>query len=188
MTNVPPYVIFPDKTLIEMAIFFPQSPESLRHLHGVGSIKSERYGHYFLEIIAAYCKDQHIAEKPKSILTPEAVILEKAEKRRYIIIGEAYNSGKTVTELTADYKVKQVTIINHLYSYISDGNSLRPSDEFLTLSALSPDQRNDVLETYERLGAEQLKPVFDALNEKVCYDELHLLRLHYLARDQGAPN
>ena len=53
MTNVPPYVIFPDKTLIEMAIFFPQSPESLRQLHGVGAIKSERYGHYFLEIISA---------------------------------------------------------------------------------------------------------------------------------------
>ncbi|MCX5882397.1 MAG: RecQ family ATP-dependent DNA helicase, partial [Deltaproteobacteria bacterium] len=52
ITNVPPYVIFPDKTLIEMSIYFPQSPESLRHLHGVGSIKSERYGHYFLEIIS----------------------------------------------------------------------------------------------------------------------------------------
>ncbi len=125
MTNVPPYVIFPDKTLIEMAIFFPQSPESLRHLHGVGSIKSERYGHYFLEIISRYCKDQHISEKPKSILNPEAVILEKAAKRRYIIIGEAYNSGKTVTELAAEYDVKQITIINHLYNYISDGNPLR---------------------------------------------------------------
>jgi ATP-dependent DNA helicase RecQ len=188
MTNVPPYVIFPDKTLIEMAIFFPQSPESLRHLHGVGSIKSERYGHYFLEIISEYCKRRHIAEIPKSIPDPEAVILEKAEKRRFIIVGEAYNSGKTVTELTADYNVKRNTIINHLYNFISEGNILRAGDDLPTLSALTSDQQTAVLAAYERLGTEQLKPVFDALNEKVCYDELHLLRLYYLARGQGASN
>ena len=188
ITNVPPYVIFPDKTLIEMAIFFPQSPESLRHLHGVGSIKSERYGHYFLDIISRYCKDQHIPENPKNILNPEAIILEKAAKRRYIVIGEAYNSGKTVTELAADFDVKRSTITNHLYNYISEGFPIRPGDEFLTLSGLTSDQQTEVLETYDRLGAEQLKPVFDALNEKVCYDELHLLRLYYLVRGQGTVN
>ncbi|MBI5593341.1 MAG: DNA helicase RecQ [Deltaproteobacteria bacterium] len=182
MTNVPPYVIFPDKTLIEMAIFFPQSPESLRHLHGVGAIKSERYGHYFLDIISRYCKAQNIPEKPKIILNPEAVILEKAAKRKYIIIGETYNSGKTIKELAADFNVKISTITTHLFNYISDGYPIRPGDEFLTLSALTPDQQTAVLETYDRLGTEQLKPVFDALNEKICYDELHLLRLYYLVR------
>jgi ATP-dependent DNA helicase RecQ len=188
MTNVPPYVIFPDRTLIEMATFFPQSPESLRDLHGVGAIKSERYGHYFLKIIAGYCKGQRRAENPKSIARPEAVILEKAEKSRYILIGQAYNSGKTVKELAAAYNVKQITIINHLYNYISDGNPIRTCDELPALSALTSDQQTVVLEAYKRLGAEQLKPVFDALNEKVCYDELHLLRLYYLASgSQGAP-
>lgn len=186
ITNVPPYVIFPDKTLIEMAIYFPQSPESLRHLHGVGSIKSERYGHYFLEIITRYCKGQHIEEKPKNILNPEAVIHDKAAKRRHIIIGEAYNSGKTVTEMAADYNVKQSTIINHLYNFISESYPLRPGNELLALSALTSDLRTAVLETYDRLGTEQLKPVFDALNDKVCYDELHLLRLYYLLRGQGS--
>lgn len=184
ITNVPPYVIFPDRTLIEMAIFFPQSPENLRHLHGVGSIKSERYGQYFIEIISRYCKARDIAEKPKIIADPEAVILEKAAKRRYVIIGEAFNAGKTVADLTEDHDVKHSTIINHLYNYISDGNPLRSGDELITLSALTSDQQAAVLEAYERLGTEQLKPVFDALDGKVCYDELHLLRLYYLVRGQ----
>ncbi len=188
MTNVPPYVIFPDKTLIEMATFFPQSQKGLQKIHGVGSIKAERYGRYFIEIIAGYGKGRKIAEKPKSIETPVAVILDKAEKRRYFIVGKAYNSGKTVPELAAEYNVKQATIINHLYDYIRDGNFLRPCDELQALSALSRDMVAEVLETYKRLGTEQLKPVFDALNEKVCYDELHLLRLYYLANGRGAPN
>ena len=133
-----------------------------------------------------YCKGQHIAEKPKASRTLRPSSSKKAEKRRYIVIGEAYNSGKTVTELAADFDVKRNTIINHLCNYISEGYTIRPGDEFLTISALASDQQTEVLETYERLGAEQLKPVFDALNEKVCYDELYLLRLYYLARGQGA--
>ncbi|MDO9112121.1 MAG: DNA helicase RecQ [Desulfatirhabdiaceae bacterium] len=185
ITNVPPYVIFPDKTLIEMAVYFPQSPESLLQLHGVGAIKSERYGQYFLEIISRYCTASHIAEKQKNIVNPEAVVLEKAAKRRHILIGEAYNFGKTVSELAADYNVKQSTIINHLYHFISEGNFLRPGDEFQALSALTSDQQTVVLETFDRLGTEQLKPVFDALYEKVCYDELYLLRLYYLVKGQG---
>ncbi len=185
ITNVPPYVIFPDKTLIEMAIYFPQSPENLRQLHGVGAIKAERYGQYFLEIISGYCKASHIAEKPKLMVTPDAVTLEKTSKRRYAIVGEAYNAGKTVTELAADYNVKLTTIINHLYNYVSEGCFLRSDNALLALSALPSDQRTAVLETYDRLGTEQLKPVFDALNGKVCYDELYLLRLYHLVRGRG---
>lgn len=188
ITNVPPYVIFPDKTLIEMAVYFPQSQESLRHLHGVGAMKQERYGQYFIEIITRYCKASQILEKAKHIVNPDAVILEKASKRRFILIGEAYNAGKTITELAADYSVNPSTITNHLLNYISEGYCLRAGDELLTFSSHTSDQQHTVLETFNRLGTEQLKPVFDALNEKVCYDDLHLLRLYYLAMSRGSGN
>jgi len=57
--SLPPYVIFPDKTLIEMAVFFPRSEESLLRIHGVGSVKSKKYGTVFLNIIDQYCCDHH---------------------------------------------------------------------------------------------------------------------------------
>lgn len=64
-TNVPPYVIFPDKTLIEMAAFFPQSMEALLSIHGVGTEKVKKYGESFLTIIRSYCSANQIAERPK---------------------------------------------------------------------------------------------------------------------------
>jgi ATP-dependent DNA helicase RecQ len=56
-TKVPPYVIFSDKTLIEMATYFPQTRDSFLDIHGVGSVKYERYGERFIEIICRYCRE-----------------------------------------------------------------------------------------------------------------------------------
>jgi len=52
--NVPPYVIFSDRSLIEMSLLRPQSRGALSAVHGVGAVKLERYGGEFLEIIARH--------------------------------------------------------------------------------------------------------------------------------------
>ncbi|OIP41984.1 ATP-dependent DNA helicase RecQ [Candidatus Desantisbacteria bacterium CG2_30_40_21] len=185
-TSVPPYVIFPDKTLIEMATFFPQSGEALFQLHGVGAIKFEKYGNIFLELLCQYCQTHHIEEKFKLIKAVSFVSSEKIGKHRHILVGEGFNSGKSIEELTAEFSVKPNTIISHLYKYITEeGSSLRYSDEFLTLLTISPEQREAAFNAFDRMGTERLKPVFDALDGQVSYDELHLLRLWFLVGKTG---
>ncbi len=49
--GVPPYVIFADRTLVEMAAYNPQSPERLLDISGVGQVKASQYGEAFLEIL-----------------------------------------------------------------------------------------------------------------------------------------
>ncbi len=61
--NVPPYVIFSDRTLVEMAIYFPQSAYRFGSLYGVGATKLENYADEFLPIIQAYCAEKGIEEK-----------------------------------------------------------------------------------------------------------------------------
>ena len=67
--NVPPYVIFPDKTLIQMAAVLPLSREQLLQIHGVGAVKCEKYGQIFIELLAQYCQTHHRAENQTK--TPE---------------------------------------------------------------------------------------------------------------------
>ncbi|MBU0928885.1 MAG: DNA helicase RecQ [Spirochaetes bacterium] len=50
--GVPPYVVFPDRTLKEMATSRPQSEEELATVYGVGRAKLARYGDAFLELLA----------------------------------------------------------------------------------------------------------------------------------------
>ena len=61
--SVPAYVIFPDRTLIEMAETRPQTLDDMARINGVGAKKLERYGRAFLEVIAGDQPDTHPARR-----------------------------------------------------------------------------------------------------------------------------
>lgn len=52
--NVPAYVVFSDRTLVELATHRPTTPAAMREIHGIGDAKLERYGADFLAIIEAH--------------------------------------------------------------------------------------------------------------------------------------
>lgn len=58
--GVPPYVVFPDTALKQMAVKYPRTLESFRRISGVGDIKLKKYGERFVEKIKLYCKDNGI--------------------------------------------------------------------------------------------------------------------------------
>jgi ATP-dependent DNA helicase RecQ len=177
--RVPPYVIFSDKALLEMATYFPMTPHGFLKIHGVGSVKLEKYSEIFMQAIRRYCQEHQLSEHTKKApgLSVSPVGLE--QKPRHILVGEAYNAGQTVAGIAEAYKIQHSTVLNHLSKYLLEGLPLR-SDEFLTMPSLPAGQQQQVLETFDRLGAERLKPIFDALDGAVDYDDLKILRLVYL--------
>lgn len=58
--TVPPFHIFTDKTLIEMASKFPQDKEEMMNISGVGESKMENYGSDFLDVINGYIEENNI--------------------------------------------------------------------------------------------------------------------------------
>ncbi len=179
--GLPPYVIFSDRTLVEMAAYYPQSEASLLQISGVGQVKLEHYGQAFLTVITAYCQERGLAERPRSTPKRERSTQASAGGRQDEV-GEAFNAGYTLAQLAERYQVQLTTILDHLTRFAQDGHPLRRSDEFLAASALSEDQKQAGLQAFASLGAERLRPVFDALGEAVNYDELKLLRLYYLSQ------
>jgi ATP-dependent DNA helicase RecQ len=49
--NIPPYVVFSDKTLKDMTIKRPENKMQMLEIHGVGEVKYERYGEEFLALL-----------------------------------------------------------------------------------------------------------------------------------------
>jgi len=179
--GVPPYVIFSDKTLVEMAAYFPKARESLLNISGVGRVKYERYGAAFLAIIKEYCKANKIEEKYKTPMRQA----DKDANRRYVAVGEAYNAGESVDNLMKRYSVSADTILNHLARFIMAGNPLRTAQDLIALSKLSPDDQQKAFAAFDEIGPDMLKPVYDRLNGTVNYDELKILRLCYLCEKKN---
>ena len=61
--GIPPFVIFSDRTLAEMSTFFPQSPDSMLKVSGIGGAKLDKYGSVFIGLIREYCEPRGIARK-----------------------------------------------------------------------------------------------------------------------------
>lgn len=173
--GVPPYVIFSDRTLIEMAAYYPQSVSSLLRISGVGQVKLRQYGEAFLEVIRAYSDKHELKE------TPKETTREKSDSsRRYVIVAEAYNAGETIQGLMDRYRVTAGTILEHLTRYLAAGNKLRNGADLALLTSATPEQMQAAFAALNEVGTTFLKPVFDKMNGSLTYDELKILRLLYM--------
>jgi ATP-dependent DNA helicase RecQ len=179
--GVPPYVIFSDRTLVEMATYFPQSRASFGTLYGVGEAKLANFADEFLPVVQAYCAANGIAEVRKSAPTTVSSSSSSTPGGRTYEVLNLYNNGRSLPELCQQYNVKSSTILNHLWKAVQAGETLRQSN-LLAHSSLSPEQQQQALAAFAEHGAEFLRPVYLALNETVDYEELHLLRLHFIGQ------
>lgn len=196
--EVPPYVVFHDRSLMEFAAYYPQSEESLLQMHGVGMAKAEKYGTQFLDVIRDYCKINRLAEKKrparqgkatdrKSAATTSAATTNRAntnankEPRKYELLGTDYELGLSIEQLMEKYEIKKQTVIDNLYRYLTENHSLR-TDEFISLLQFDTEMQDLVNQAFVQCGTERLKPVFEKLKEKVDYDRLHIARLYYLSQ------
>jgi ATP-dependent DNA helicase RecQ len=178
--GVPPYVIFPDRTLIEMAYYFPQSINSLSAIHGIGSMKLKRYGNVFLKVLTDYCNAKQIEERlPQSSRKRNSKSAPREKISRAIEIAGIYQSSKNFEDFVKRTGVKPSTVLRHLTTYLLKGNKINTG---ILCEALSVDEKTKqtVFELYEKLGVNYLSPIYNELDEKVPYDDLHILRICFL--------
>jgi ATP-dependent DNA helicase RecQ len=180
--GVPPYVIFSDRTLVEMAAYSPQTAKSLLDISGVGQVKARQYGETFLDLIREYSQKHNIPEKQRPTAPKRESKSEAGQRSSQV--GQAYNAGESIRSLMARYGVTAGTILDHLVKYSAAGNTLRKDDELQTMISISAMMQKTVFEAFAELGTEYLKPVFDRLNGTVSYDDLKILRLAYLSAKQ----
>jgi hypothetical protein len=93
---------------------------------------------------------------------------------------EEFIAGTSLDELMAKYAVQAQTVFGYFVKYVLTGHTIPNPERFLTYSKISPAQQKKVLQAYQELGAEYLKPVFARMNENVDYNELRILQLYFL--------
>jgi ATP-dependent DNA helicase RecQ len=157
--GVPPYVIFHDGTLQEMASRRPESPAELLAINGVGEGKLARYGQVFLDEIRAHPRPDWSHND----------LSDTVNESLYLAL-----QGADAETIAAKRSLKPGTIYAHLAEAIEAG-LLDP----LAVLPLEERDYRQVVETMERLGTcEQgaLKPVYEALGEAYDYEILRCIR------------
>ncbi|MCK5459544.1 DNA helicase RecQ [Candidatus Parcubacteria bacterium] len=179
--SVPPFMIFSDAALQEMARYFPIDEDSFSRIEGVGSKKLKDFSKAFLSVISEHIKENNI----QPIKVPTIKIPNRWQKSR--VTGGKYNSELSeryaqtkemilkklpISEIAAKHKFKEGTIIVHIEKLILLGEDIDilylkpPSERFEKIKA-----------AFEKCGDEKLKPVFDFFKEKYSYDEIRLVKL-----------
>ena len=183
--NLPAYIVFSDRALVEMATYFPQNERQLLAINGVGTAKLEHYGEPFLALLQSYCVEhdlQPLAKGAEALSTQRPTTLGK---KRFEEVGERFVGGENIESIHASYDVKTATIIQHLAKYQQAGHVLE-GPRVLAASRLSPDAREPVYAAFRELGTERLSPIYEALHGSVSYEELHLLRVAYISLNPPA--
>jgi len=185
-SNLPPYVIFADTTLIEMAYYYPQSEATMLDIHGMGEVKFKKFGPTFMNIISTFCEENGLQERTKYETRPSGQSRSKRKKRsssgpkRSDEVGKMFNAGSSIEDIAEHFSVKSTTVISNLTSYVKDGNALKPVllEDY---SLLSKTDQKRVRNAFQKHGTETLRPIFEELNEEIQYDDLRIIQLMMLS-------
>ena len=166
--GVPPFVIFGDVSLREMAYYFPKDTKSFSKIAGVGAKKLDQYADIFLEIINYFAKTNNLVSPEKT----ETIDIKVKQVTYFLKTKELIQKKVPIARIAKHEKLSQDTIINHIEKMIDAGEIL--DLEYLKL----PRDRYEIMrKAYLKCGDERLKPVFEYLGGKYNYDELKLVRV-----------
>ncbi|MDQ3323125.1 MAG: DNA helicase RecQ [Acidobacteriota bacterium] len=168
--NVPPYVIFSDATLIEMATFLPQDENEMRRISGVGDLKLEKYAADFLREIEVYCENNNL-ESRIDLKSPkrERKVRTKRDERgnnTYDTTLDMFKSGLSIEEIAEVREMAKSTIESHLVRFIQSGEIML--DDLVHERKIEP-----IRNAITRLNAGfAVAPVKEFLGEDYSYAEI----------------
>jgi len=170
--GVPPYVVFDDLALRQMAFYLPQSEENFSRISGVGAEKLKQYGQIFTEVIQTYARENNRPER-------DVPVKRSARPHRANRLGPTHLETKklvlqkmSIEKMVSLRGLSTGTIAAHIEKLVSSGEKIDidylrpPVERFATIKA-----------AFQESGGTALSPVREMLGEQFSYEELRIARL-----------
>jgi len=174
--GVPPYVIFQDPSLEDMATTYPINLEELQNIRGVGIGKAKRYGQEFCDLIARHCKENDIdrLEDLRVRTVANKTMMQKLKiiqgiDRQLALDDLAQAKGETLEEL-----------MDEIEAIVYSGTKL--NIDYYISSVMDEDHMQDIYDYFlEESDSDDLDEAMDELGGDYTEMEIRLVRVKFLS-------
>ena len=169
--DVPPYVVFQDPSLEEMAIHYPTNMEELAHIQGVGAGKAKRFGKEFVELISKHVKENDI-ERPQDMVVRSVV--DKSKFKVYII--QSIDRKMDLEDIAEAKGMEFEDLLREMEAIVYSGTKLNL--DYYIDEAIDEDRQEEIIEYFHEADTDCIDEALDELGEEDYSEEdIRLMRI-----------
>ncbi|OUU00966.1 MAG: DNA helicase RecQ [Bacteroidetes bacterium TMED39] len=172
--GLPPYVIFQESALEDMATKYPINLSEMENINGVGKNKAKKFGGQFIEVIAKYVKENDI-ERPEDILLKSVV--NKSIKKIHII--QNIDKKLPVEDIAKSVNLTMNELLNEMENIVYSGTKL---DLYYYIDELMDEEVCDeIFDYFKESEDNSLDLAYEEFDEEFSHDELHIMRIQFIS-------
>ena len=173
--DVPPFVIFQDPSLEDMAIQYPITIDELQNISGVGAGKAQRYGEEFIDIIKKYVEEKEII-RPLDMVVKSVV--NKSGIKVYII--QSIDMKRPLEDIAEAKGLEMPELISEIEAIVNSGT--RINLDYYIDSTIDEERQHDIYSYFrEEAESDSLEEAFKELGNEFEEEEIRLMRIKFLS-------
>jgi ATP-dependent DNA helicase RecQ len=173
--DVPPFVIFQDPSLEDMAIQYPITLDELQNITGVGAGKAQRYGEEFIEVIQKYVEEKEII-RPLDMVVKSVV--NKSGIKVYII--QSIDMKRPLEDIADAKGLEMNELISEIEAIVNSGTRLN-LDYYINM-VIDEERQHDIYSYFkEEAESDSLEAAIKELGSEFEEEEIRLMRIKFLS-------
>jgi ATP-dependent DNA helicase RecQ len=173
--DVPPFVIFQDPSLEDMAIQYPITIDELQNISGVGAGKAQRYGEEFIEIIKKYVEEKEII-RPLDMVVKSVV--NKSGIKVYII--QSIDMKRPLEDIAEAKGLEMSELVSEIEAIVNSGTRLN-LDYYVDMM-IDEERQHDIYSYFrEEAESDSLEDAIKELGSEFEEEEIRLVRIKFLS-------
>ena len=172
--GVPPFVVFQDPSLEDMALKYPVSQEELINIHGVGEGKAKKYGAAFLELISRYVDDNDII-RPEDLVVKSTGV--NSVNKLYII--QNIDRKLSLDDIASAKGLKMDDLIKEMEQIVYSGTKL--NIKYWIDDMLDDDQQEEIHDYFMESESDNIEDALKEFEGDYDIDELRLMRIKFIS-------
>ncbi len=173
--DVPPFVIFQDPSLEDMAIQYPITIEELQNISGVGVGKAQRYGKEFIEVIKRHVEDNEII-RPQDLVVKSVV--NKSGYKVYII--KSIDNMRPLEDIAGAKGIEMSELLTEIETIVRSGTRIDLS--YYINRVIDDDRQEDIFNYFrEEAESDSLDEALEELGDEYEEEEIRLVRIKFLS-------